>query len=60
MTFEQLLYVYELAKHESLQQTSLLLHISKSALSQSISQLEKELGIPLFERTHSGVSQQDS
>lgn len=54
MTFEQLLYVYELAKHESLQQTSLLLHISKSALSQSISQLEKELGIPLFERTHSG------
>lgn len=54
MTFEQLLYTYELAKHKSLQQTSFLLHISKSALSQSISQFENELGLTLFKRSHAG------
>lgn len=54
MTFEQLLYVVELSNQHSLQKTSQLLHISTSGLSQAISQLEKELGIKLFERTHQG------
>lgn len=54
MTFEQLLYVTELANHHSLQATADLLHISKSGLSQAISQLEAELGVTLFDRTPRG------
>ncbi len=54
MTFEQLLYASELANHHSLQKTAALLHISKSGLSQAISQLEGELGVTLFDRTPQG------
>ncbi|WP_317767976.1 LysR family transcriptional regulator [Oenococcus oeni] len=54
MTFEQLLYAVELANHQTLQETAGLLHISKSGLSQSISQLENELGVKLFKRTRYG------
>ncbi|AZZ59917.1 LysR family transcriptional regulator [Oenococcus sp. UCMA 16435] len=54
MTFEQLLYAAELANHQTLQETADLLHISKSGLSQSISQLENELGVKLFKRTRYG------
>ena len=44
MNYEQLLYITELANHHTLQETAELLHISKSGLSQSISQLENEWG----------------
>ena len=55
MNYEQLLYVTELANHQTLQQTADFLHISKSGLSQSISQLESELGVQLFKRSHQGT-----
>lgn len=55
MNYEQLLYVSELANHHTLQETADLLHISKSGLSQSISQLENELGVKLFQRSHQGT-----
>lgn len=55
MNYEQLLYVTELANHQTLQETADFLHISKSGLSQSISQLESELGVQLFKRSHHGT-----
>lgn len=55
MNYDQLLYVTELANHHTLQATADFLHISKSGLSQSISQLENELGVQLFERNHQGT-----
>lgn len=55
MNYDQLLYVTELANHHTLQETADFLHISKSGLSQSISQLEKEFGVKLFQRTHQGT-----
>ena len=55
MNYEQLLYVTELANHQTLQETADFLHISKSGLSQSISQLESELDIQLFKRSHQGT-----
>lgn len=55
MNYEQLLYVTELANHQTLQETADFLHISKSGLSQSISQLESELGVQLFKRSHQGT-----
>lgn len=55
MNYEQLLYVTELANHHTLQETADFLHLSKSGLSQSISQLETELGVQLFKRNHHGT-----
>ena len=55
MNYEQFLYVTELANHQTLQETADFLHISKSGLSQSISQLEGELGVQLFKRSHQGT-----
>ncbi len=55
MTFEQLLYVEVLSHHKSLQKAADVLHISKPGLSLAISELEKELGVKLFDRTSSGT-----
>lgn len=55
MNFEQLLYVEVLSHSNSLSQAAATLHLSKSGLSVAISQLEKELGIKLFERTYNGT-----
>ncbi|MBM6753632.1 LysR family transcriptional regulator [Lactobacillus alvi] len=54
MTFEQLLYVTELANQHSLQKTAMILHVSKSALSHAVTELEGELGLKLFDRTAKG------
>lgn len=50
MELTQLQYFVELAKNENLTQTANKLFISPSSLSVSISNLEKELGIRLFDR----------
>lgn len=55
MNYEQLLYATELANHRTLQETASYLHISKSGLSHDISQLEKELGVKIFERSRQGT-----
>jgi DNA-binding transcriptional LysR family regulator len=55
VTSEQLLYAIELANHRTIQETASSLHISKSGLSQAISQLENELGVCLFTRSHRGT-----
>lgn len=55
MNFEQLLYVEVLSHSQSLAQAANTLHISKSGLSLAISQLEKELGVKLFERSYGGT-----
>lgn len=60
MNYEQLMYAVELASHKTIQETADSLHISKSGLSQSISQLEKELGVTLFSRSHHGTQLTDS
>ena len=54
MTLEQLLYADMLAHCSSLQEAADRLHITKSALSTAISQLEDELGVRIFERTSRG------
>lgn len=54
MTFEQLLYVQVLAQHRSLQKAADALHISKSGLSTAVTQLERELGIKIFQRDTKG------
>lgn len=55
MNFEQLYYIINVAKLGSLSTASKKLHITQSALSQSITNLEKELGVQIFQRTRKGT-----
>ncbi|KRK89555.1 LysR family transcriptional regulator [Lentilactobacillus sunkii] len=55
MTLDQLIYVVELSKYQTLANTADALHISQSGLSKSISQLEEELGVKIFERDRNGT-----
>ncbi|MGM9907842.1 LysR family transcriptional regulator [Limosilactobacillus sp.] len=56
MNFEQLLYVEVLSQSKSLHQAAKALHISIPGLSTSISQLEAELGFPIFNRNYGGTT----
>lgn len=50
MDVKQLEYFLALVHRENISGTADLLHISQPALSKSISKLEKEIGLPLFDR----------
>jgi LysR family transcriptional regulator, transcription activator of glutamate synthase operon len=52
---EQLEYIVSIAEHHSFSKAGKALHISQSAISQSITKLENELGVIIFERSHAGV-----
>ncbi|MGG6311063.1 LysR family transcriptional regulator [Paenibacillus macerans] len=51
MNLEQLEYIVDVAKTRSLTKTAQNAHVTLSAVSQSISLLESELGLPLFVRS---------
>jgi LysR family transcriptional regulator, transcription activator of glutamate synthase operon len=55
VNFEQIKYVLEVSKEGSITKAAERLHLSPSALSQSISQLEKELGVSIFSRSRKGT-----
>lgn len=55
MQLEQLKYIITVAKNNSISESAKKLFISQSALSQSISKLEEELGIQIFNRTRLGT-----
>lgn len=54
MHIEQFEYVIEVAKRGNISRAADKLHVSHSAVSQAISSLEAELGIPIFIRSRSG------
>jgi len=54
MEITQLHYFKIVAKYESFTKAAEELHITQSALSRSISQLEKDIGLPLFARKRGG------
>ncbi len=56
MEIAQLHYFKTVAKHESFTLAAEELHITQSALSRSIAQLEGDIGIQLFERRKGGVT----
>lgn len=51
MNVEHLKYIIEVAKQGSLREASKKLHISQSAISQSITNVEKELGVKILKRS---------
>ncbi|WP_210135199.1 LysR family transcriptional regulator [Staphylococcus sp. GDX8P80P] len=55
MNFEQLSYVKTVYEQESMIHASERMHISQSAMSQSIAHLEEELGYKLFYRSRKGT-----
>ena len=57
MRIEQLEYVLEVARQKSFSMAANHLHVSQQSLSQSIKNLEQELGVELFARTNRGVYQ---
>lgn len=56
MTFLQLTFTVEVAKHTSINKAAEQLYTSQSNVSNSIKALEDELGIRIFDRTKKGVS----
>ena len=51
MELNQLQYFRTVARTENISKSADILHISQSALSKSITRLEAEVGVPLFERS---------
>lgn len=60
MRLEQLEYLATVARCGSLRRAGDELHVSQSALSEAISKLERELGLPLLERRQSGATVSDA
>ncbi|WP_164545425.1 LysR family transcriptional regulator [Paenibacillus albus] len=56
MNLDQLYYIIEVAKTKSLSLAASNMHVTQSAISQSIAGLEAELGIPIFIRSRSGTT----
>lgn len=55
MELSQLRYFYVAAQHEHITKAAEELHIAQPALTQAIQRLERELGVPLFERRGRGI-----
>ncbi|WP_407270428.1 LysR family transcriptional regulator [Radiobacillus sp. PE A8.2] len=55
MNIEQLKYIVEISKNNSLANAARKLHISQSAVSQAVGNLENELGVKLFNRSRNGT-----
>lgn len=55
MTLQQLYYAIEIAKCGSINKAAQNLFVSQPTISNSIKELEKELGITIFERTNKGI-----
>ncbi len=56
MNINQLKYVIEVAASSSMREAATKLFVTQPALSESIRELEDELGILIFERTNKGIS----
>src|SRR5699024_900528 len=55
MNLEQLAYCVQVAETESLSIASENIHVTQYAISQSITNLEKKLGVKIFQRSRSGT-----
>ena len=56
MTLQQLYYAITIAESGSLNKAAQILYIAQPSLTSSMQELEKELGISIFNRTGRGVT----
>ncbi len=55
MKLQNMRYFIETAKHSSISETARELYVGQSTLSAALQEIEKELGITLFERGRGGI-----
>ncbi|PGY13013.1 LysR family transcriptional regulator [Bacillus sp. AFS031507] len=55
MNIDKLVYLFEVAKTESFSIASQNLHVTQSTISQAVLNLEKELGVSIFQRSRQGI-----
>ena len=55
MTFQQLRYILEIAKHQSISKAAAALFITQPSLTKAVQNLEQELQITIFHRTNKGI-----
>lgn len=55
MTLQQMKYVIEIAERGSMNEAARFLFISQPSLSESIKELEKEIGVKIFSRSNRGI-----
>ncbi|MCR5792541.1 MAG: LysR family transcriptional regulator [Lachnospiraceae bacterium] len=60
MNINQIKYVLEVSVSSSMREAATKLYVSQPALSNSIRELEEELGILIFERTNKGITLTDA
>ena len=56
LNYQALYYFLEVSNAQSFTLAAENLHMTRSALSTAIKNLEKDLGFPLFHRSHDGVT----
>ena len=56
MTLQQLRYAVEVANRGSMNEAAKKLYVSQPSLSSAIRELEREIGISIFNRTNQGIS----
>lgn len=55
MTLQQIRYIVEIAKHNSISKAASALYVTQPSISKAVQELEDELGITILERTNKGV-----
>lgn len=56
MTLQQLKYIVAVAKTGTFSEAAKTLFLSQPSLTKAIKELEKEMGVTIFDRTNKGVS----
>ena len=56
MTIQQLKYIVSVAENSSITEAAKKQYISQPSLSNSIKEIEKEIGITIFIRSRSGIA----
>lgn len=55
MTFQQIRYIVEIAKHHSISKAASVLYVTQPSISKAVRELEADLGITILDRTNKGV-----
>lgn len=55
MTLQQIRYIVEIAKHNSISKAASALYVTQPSISKAVHDLENELGITILDRTNKGV-----
>lgn len=55
MTFQQIRYIVEIAKHNSISKAASSLYVTQPSISKAVQELEAELGITILDRKNKGV-----